>query len=198
MAVKALEDIYNKHFFSKRHKLNWRAPIVCDAIKKILKPLSVIDVGCATGDLVCMLERNGIHAFGIEGSVSSFDYLQCCYKQVFYMDLRQELPQRVGWYDLATCFEVAEHIEPEFAEIFVDNLERLSDRILMSAASPGQGGHYHVNCRPAEYWIEMFERRNYEMKPDIVDEFRKHWNPWRNKKEMRSYYDNLLFFEAIK
>jgi hypothetical protein len=26
--------------------------------------------------------------------------------------------------------------------------------ILMTHATPGQGGHHHVNCQPQEYWVE--------------------------------------------
>lgn len=196
--IKALESIYTKSFFSSRHRLKWRVPIVCDAVKTILNPSGIVDVGCAVGDYVRGFTDTGMDAAGIEGSESSLPYLQCASDQVFFADLRKPLPNNIPCFDLAMCFEVAEHIEPEFARMFAENLERLSDRILMSAATPGQGGHYHVNCQPHEYWIDMFANTGYRMNENIVAEFRTYWKPWQNKKEMSSYYKNLLFFEVVK
>jgi len=196
MEVKALEDIYSKSFFSSRHKLKWRVPIVCDAVKTILNPSSIVDVGCAVGDFVHGFTDRGMDAAGIEGSKSSLPYLQCASDQVFFADLRKPIPKDIPFFDLAMCFEVAEHIEPEFAGMFAENLERLSDRILISAATPGQGGHYHVNCKEHNYWIDMFAELGYRINKDIVAKFQTYWKPWQDKKEMSSYYKNLLFFEA--
>ena len=198
MVIKALEDIYGRRFFARRHTLKWRVPIVCDAVKAILDPSNIVDVGCTVGDFVRGFQEIGVDAAGIEGSKNSFDYLQCNHDSVYFSDLRKPLPKDIPFFDLAMCFEVAEHIESEFAEMFTGNLERLSDRILISAATPGQGGHYHVNCQPHSYWIDMFSKLDYQLNEDIVAAFRKHWKPWQKKKEMSSYYKNLLFFEATK
>ena len=38
----------------------------------------------------------------------------------------------------------------------------------MSAAPPGAGGHYHVNCQPAEYWIERMQYLGYYYKETVM------------------------------
>jgi hypothetical protein len=192
-----LEDQYKKSFFKNRHRLNWRAPIVCKAIKKIINPSDVVDVGCATGDLVAAYEQLGISSWGIEGSENCIEFLECERSKVIIHDLRMPLITLMEdpKFDLVTCFEVAEHIEPEYADIFIDNLRKLSDKILISAAPPGQGGHNHFNCQPFDYWVLKFAKRDYLYNGYVVEYLRKAWEPWKNKPGIKAYYNNLLFFE---
>lgn len=194
--MKPLEDIYSGRFFKQRHRLNWRAPIVCDAIQKILKPNSVIDVGCATGDLISQFLNISIDAYGIEGSMAAIPYLECPISRVLFHNLCSPLPASFGrQYDLAICFEVAEHIEPEYTCQFVLNLISLSDRILMSAAPPGQAGHHHVNCQVPDYWVNRFQAHKFTRKTEIEDQFKTGLSPWARKKGIKAYYENVLFFE---
>jgi len=191
--MQKLEDIYKGTFFKNRHKLNWRVPFVCDAIQKVLKPVSVIDVGCAIGDYIMGFQHRGIAAIGLEGSKNCLPYLQVSEKMVYIKDLRE--PIDIGKYDLAMCFEVLEHVEEEFADMLVDNLVRMADRLLLSAATPGQEGHHHVNCQERDYWIYKFDQRGYIRDKKIEDAIKIEWESLKNKKEMRSYYENLLFFQ---
>ena len=39
---------------------------------------------------------------------------------------------------------------------FVHEITQLSDRVVFSAAIPGQGGVNHINERPQSYWIDKF------------------------------------------
>lgn len=65
-----------------------------------------------------------------------------------------------GWpcagFDLAICLEVAEHLPAEAAEPLVAGLA-LAGMVLFSAATPGQVGVGHINCRPHDYWHGLFE-----------------------------------------
>jgi|1186.fasta_scaffold00167_2 SAM-dependent methyltransferase len=63
-----------------------------------------------------------------------------------------------GPFDLAYCFEVAEHVPEQLADRLVGFLAGLSDTIVFTAAPPGQGGTGHVNEQPMSYWIEKFAR----------------------------------------
>jgi hypothetical protein len=191
--MEPLTNIYKGRFFNKRNRLYWRAEPVCKAINTALEPKSVMDVGCAIGDYVHYWKNFiGITAYGIEGSKNAEEYFMT--DGIYIRDLREplQLDLRV---DLVTCFEVAEHIEPEYSHQFRLNLTQLSDQILMSAASPGQGGHYHVNCRPAEYWKDNFSDLGYDYNEEPITLIRALWEPWRKKKEMSSYYHNLFYFE---
>ena len=69
-----------------------------------------------------------------------------------------------GRADLVCCVEMAEHLRPSRSEELVDKLTSLALRwIYFSAASPGQGGRGHINCRPMTEWIAWFEARGWRL-----------------------------------
>ena len=118
---------------------------------------SVLDVGCGEGHAVAFFHRAGIYAFGIDGLKSNVDRavapiaLHDLLAGPFYMPV-----------DLAWSCEVAEHIHPSKVDFFLDTLA--NGRIVaMTHALPGQEGHHHVNCQPAEYWIERMALRGYSL-----------------------------------
>lgn len=192
--MKPLKEIYGKSFFSKRYRLHWRASHVCKAIDDVLHPNSVIDIGCATGDLVkCWKDDFGIGAYGVEGSPEANEFFVT--DGIYNWDCRTLWPKPRFELDLVTCFEVAEHIEPEYASMFVANLTNLADRILISAAPPGQGGHYHVNCRPFEYWKYLFGSFNFQYIYSITKQIKTALEPWGEKDGIRAFYWNLAYFE---
>jgi hypothetical protein len=196
-----LDKTYTKRFFASRESLRWRVPIVTQAIMEVLQPQTIIDVGCGNGDLVWGFQ-NLLRApiFGIEGSMHALDSMEPWMKNyIFIRDLRKPLNDLLlNRVSLAVCFEVAEHIEPQYSNVFVDNLCSLSDHILMSAAPPGQGGLAHVNCQPWSYWFYKFSLRNYRLNSTVVDELRAKWEPYKHKKGIKAYYNNLMYWEAIK
>ena len=91
--------------------------------------------------------------------------------------------------------EVAEHIEPEFVDMFIKNLVNASDKILISVAPPGQGGHHHVNCQPVEYWVSKFSAINYLHKPEIAHRIKIGWKGFEHKPGIKAYWQNLAYFE---
>lgn len=192
--MKKLEDIYKGAFFGKRYRMEWRAEPVCSAIIDVLNPQSIIDIGCAVGDLIKEFDKRGRICYGIEGAKTVLPHLMVDAEKVFIEDLRVPINPKV-FVDLVLCLEVAEHIEPEYSNQFVDNLIKFSHTVLLTAAPPGQGGHYHVNCQPFSYWINKFALRGYYYYPEIAESIKKKWLPWKNKKGIKAYYDNLLFFK---
>jgi hypothetical protein len=88
-------------------------------------------------------------------------------------------------FDLVWCFEVAEHIHPDYVETFLDSLVRHSDTVAMSAAPPGQGGEGHFNEQPWSYWIAKLDTREYRLHEEWTDEL-------RAVKEF--YSDNMMVF----
>lgn len=189
-----LEEIYPAAFFSGRNRRAWRAPIICGAVNKVLAPRSVLDVGCGIGDLIAQWLKQGVKAFGLEGSLGAHEFLVCPEDHVLWTDLRKKLTAALS-FDLVTCFEVAEHIEPVFAPVFVRNLTLASDRVLMSAAPPGQEGHHHVNCRPLEYWIDRLSDCGYEFHGDQVAAIQAELEPYKHKKDIKPFYYNMLYFQ---
>ena len=80
-------------------------------------------------------------------------------------------------FDLVQSLEVGEHIQESASETFAECLARHARRyILFSAAPPGQGGEYHINEQPYEFWRQKFERRGFvtidAVRPAIAEDKR--------------------------
>ncbi len=80
------------------------------------------------------------------------------------LDLRASRPE--GGFDVAYCFEVAEHLPPDLGERLVGYLCAQAPQILFTAATPGQGGAGHVNEQPPAYWEELFARHGLSLDRD--------------------------------
>ena len=191
--MKPLNEIYKGGFFKQRHKMNWRVNPFCTMVCNTFNPKTLIDVGCATGDLVRGFLDRGVDAIGIDGSDGCLEFLEIPRDRFLLLDLRN--PIRVGRWDIALCLEVLEHIEPEYADVLVQNLVEMSDKLLISAAPPGQGGHYHVNCQPREYWSEKFEGYGFDFRPRWTTSMKKTLKPWAAKPGIKAYYQNLLYYQ---
>lgn len=59
---------FDERYMQKRLYIAWRAENIAKAIKKVLKPKSVYDFGCATGDIAKGLLDLGIDTIGIDSS----------------------------------------------------------------------------------------------------------------------------------
>lgn len=153
----------------------------------------MLDAGCAIGEYVREFQRQGYNAEGLEGSKRAMEFFVA--EPIHIADLRKPLI-KLNPYDVVMSLEVAEHIEPEYADMYVKNLIRLAKRsILITAAPPGQGGHYHVNCQPQAYWAEKFFEqrwhRSFLREQIFKDSFEPHF---RYRKEIRAYIQNVMVF----
>jgi len=194
-----LEDTYGDRFFRKRDSLLWRASMFCPPVLDVLKqiaplshPRSLIDVGCAIGDFVQWFCKHKIDAYGLEGSTAVMPYVVCPPERMFYGDLRHVLPINRR-YDLAMSIEVAEHVEPDYAENYVGNLVNLSDNLLLTIAGPGQKGHSHVNLQPPEYWEKLFDFHDYVRVPAIEKQLKERLHAYPNR-WTQAIQKNLVFY----
>ena len=94
-------------------------------------------------------------------------------------------------YDLATSFEVAEHLPPWVANRYVKLLCKLSPVIVMSATTRGQVGTDGVNEQPHAYWIRKFESNHYSFDEISSQQFSRHW---KISNVASFYYDNVMVF----
>ncbi len=117
-------------------------------------PESVIDLGCGTGLFLLEFIENGIDTLGVDGEPEGGKLIPN-FKVVDLGNLESQ-EEFDSPYDLAISLEVAEHLHEEFADNFVANVASTSDRLIFSAAMPGQVGTNHYNCQPKEYWLEKF------------------------------------------
>lgn len=162
---------------------------VIPVITKFIQPQSVIDIGCGTGTWLSVWEEKaGIKDYlGVDGHYVNKEKLKIPVGKFEATDL--ERPFATGRkYDLVTSLEVAEHIRPQHASIFVSTLCSLGDVVLFSAAIPGQGGVLHYNEQYPPYWIELFSANGF----DCYDCLRS--LIWMNRKIDTCYRQNILFF----
>ena len=132
-------------------------------------------------------QRGGIDVYGIDGDY--VDRSQLLIDEKFFhpanIEERITLDRR---FDLVESLEVAEHLTPARADSFVEDLTRLSDVILFSAAIPAQGGTNHVNEQWQSYWAEKFLRFGYVgidcVRPSV----------WNNVNASMHYRQNILIY----
>jgi SAM-dependent methyltransferase len=170
---------YNEGFYSNLHdETQYSAETITSIVQDLIKPSSVVDVGCGVGTWLKVMENNGISdILGIEGMWVKDESIVIS-KNNF---LKTDLSQPIGvnrQFDLAISMEVAEHIEEKKSDQFIKNLTDLAPVVLFSAAIPLQGGVHHVNEQWPDYWKEKFIKKDYI----LIDSIRpKVWNDARIK-----------------
>jgi len=158
---------------------------------------SVIDVGCAIGDIVQGFRDRGKESFGLEGSPHAEPFLVCDPRVVFFKDLREDLEINMR-FDLCTCLEVAEHIEKKYIPNFVANLVSLSDQLLLSIAGPGQGGLHHYTLEDILWWDRYFNSYGYIRDDSVAEKIIEQWEPYKDRPGIKAYYHNLHFYTTMK
>jgi hypothetical protein len=142
-------------------------------------PESVIDFGCGTGAWLHVCRTYGVKRLvGVDGPAGRAPTV------MVFADLTH--PLSLGRYDLALCLEVAEHLPESAADVIVSTLVGASDRILFSAATPGQGGAGHINEQPHAYWDAKFAAAGFDMVPVDVQGVSRDAAYW--------YADNLRLY----
>jgi len=122
---------------------------------------SVLDVGCGDGIWLASCRAKGASTVsGVDGPWTDPTQLLIPPESVAIKDLSEpfDLQRR---YDLVISLEVAEHVAPQFSEIFVDNLVRHGDVILFGAAIPYQSGFRHINEQWQSYWAGLFQAKGF-------------------------------------
>lgn len=144
-----------------------------------------VDVGCGSGAYAAEAVRRGHLTVGLERSLAGrlIARSQGVGSQKF--DLRRYVPaQDAASFDLAYCFEVAEHLPPTLGESLVDAICGLAGNVVFSAAPPGQGGVGHINEQPVEYWHALFAAKGFHHDPAASSAIREAfarngvWAPW--------------------
>jgi SAM-dependent methyltransferase len=137
------------------------AQVIIPLVLDRLKTESVLDVGCGVGAWVAEYHNQGIIAcLGVDGDYVKESSLLVSPASFVARDVGQPFDLRRR-FDLAQCLEVGEHLEPLASKTLVANLVRHSDRVLFSAAVPGQGGENHINEQPYEFWRALFAEHEY-------------------------------------
>lgn len=178
---------YSSEFFdSLRDGSRRSAEIIVPLILNLFRPSSVIDIGCGTGSWLSIFKKHGLDILGVDGDYIDSNSLEVPQEYFVRADLSK--PLKIDrTFDVVMSLEVAEHLEAEYADQFVDNLIAHGSFIVFSAAIPFQGGTHHVNEQWPDYWAAKFAARGFT----CIDYLRpKIWNC----PDVESWYAQNLFF----
>ena len=181
-------EAYDETFYRLNKEGSYRsASIVLPLLMKFVRPRSVIDIGCGTGTWLAVWKNFGAEVHGLDGDYVDRTQLLIPSGNFHPANLEERFSADVK-FDLVETLEVAEHLTPARADSFVEDLTKLGDVILFSAAIVEQGGANHVNEQMQSYWAEKFLRLGYVgidcLRPQI----------WGNNQVEPCYRQNILVY----
>lgn len=138
---------------------------VADRLIGAFNPGSVLDVGCARGLLVQSFSVQGVEAWGLDISAHAIASA--------HEDVRDRLrvasaTERIeGRYDLVTCIEVLEHMSEVDAQLAIDHITAITDRVLFSSSPVDHDEPTHINTNPGEAWAAWFAERGFFRRVDV-------------------------------
>lgn len=127
---------------------------VADTIVQRLHPGTVFDAGCAMGFLVEALHTRGVDASGIDVSSHAIEQAHESIRDRVRVGTLAEPIGRT--YDLVTCIEVLEHLDPSDLDAALRQLTAASDTLLISTTPGDFAEPTHVNVQPPEFWAARF------------------------------------------
>ena len=152
----------------------WERLIVGYGIK------SVLDLGCGAGFSTKWFRDRVGKALGVEGDPAALAARQ--YDAIVTHDYTLGPFVPLDLYDLGWCAEYVEHVEAKYMANWMATLQRCR-YVCITYATPGQGGHHHVNEQEEPYWLEKFLAVGFEHVPEETARLRATWKgePWGRK-----------------
>jgi SAM-dependent methyltransferase len=174
--------------FHTAHELSMAGSCPTKMLERMLElfqPRSILDLGQGTGQTVEFFLKSGItDVVGVEGSREAIAASPHPEKAIRWnLNETLDLGRK---FDLVYSFEVVEHIHPRYVENLLRSFSLHGDRVVITAARPGQGGAGHFNEQLPEYWITHFDKKGYRFDEKGTAELKACNDIWA---------DNLLVFE---
>jgi SAM-dependent methyltransferase len=165
---------------------------VAASIVSLLRPQTVLDVGCAKGFLVGALRERGVEASGFDLSeVAIAEATDTARPHLRVGSLTEPIE---GPFDLVTCIEVIEHLDPADATTAVAHLCGASDQVLLSSTPADLHEATHVNVQPPERWSQLFAAHGFfrDFRHDAS-----YLSPWAvlYRREARSITDVVVDYD---
>jgi len=162
-----LQRLYDKKYFSTRS----RPPMWirrAEFIREKFHPKTVLDVGCAYGELVKGLVDMGIEAYGVDGSEYAINNSDSSIRsKLFKVNLNSDkFPFDDKTFDVVGSFYSVEHIHD--IDFFAKELQRiLKDDGIAWFLTPNEGleqrNETDVFTNTFEEWKKIFEDRSFKV-----------------------------------
>jgi SAM-dependent methyltransferase len=182
-------ELYTRNFFERlRGGAVQSAEVVVPIVLQLHSVRSVVDIGCGDGSWLSVFRKLGVDdILGIDGEYVDRALLQIPQDRFRPFDLAKPLCLE-RTFDLAVSLEVAEHLPPESASVFVESLSGAAPAVLFSAAIPYQRGDHHINEQWPDKWANLFQQHGY-VPVDCVRP-----RVWQNDAVEHWYAQNTLLF----
>lgn len=182
------EDFFENELGGSLQSARLIVPIVLD----LVKPASVVDVGCGRGAWLRAFKENGVSLIkGIDGDYVDRSRLLVSRDCFDAVDLNQQFTIG-GKYDLAVCLEVVEHLSERQSRFLIKGLTEAAPIVLFSAAIPGQEGTNHINEQWPAYWQAIFAERGFRR----LDPIRRHI--WQDVRIEWWYRQNIVLYASAE
>lgn len=135
---------------------------------------SFCDIGCSTGHLVCnMLNYTnacGIEYFQYQRDNADEQIREC----INIVDIRDPFEDGLK-FDLVNCTEVAEHVDPKYLDVFLDNLKKLTGKYLIltwsSTYPPADAPPQHISPLSKHDVNKLMNAWGFELDQEKTDKF---------------------------
>jgi hypothetical protein len=168
---------------------------------------SICDAGCANGPLLYQIKLNNpnIKLLGLEYFDWQKEAADISIKEnIIVHDLRDKL-EITEKYDIVNCTETGEHIDPDFADVFLNNLKKICGKYLVISWSDSGGINdtehdehvQHLNPLSSEQVDALLSKYGFVKNLELTNSFMQksmsmsHFNFWWRKSLGIWEIDNL-------
>jgi SAM-dependent methyltransferase len=169
--IRSDADAYDDEFWNFHGRGDWTG--FARVVLSHVPARTIVDVGCGQGLTLAGFAQidSSLSLRGFDDSPAALRRARARGLAVDALDIlalrapdAAAVAARLSDVDLAICLEVAEHLPAWHAGKLLTILSA-AKRLVFSAAHPNQGGRFHVNEQPAEYWIERLAAHGFSVAP---------------------------------
>lgn len=189
------DELYGPSYFEMVDETSaQKVDIMATSILRDLRPRSVVDVGCGTGNLIDALRRRDVRVRGLEYAVAALDLCRARGLPVDRFDIENDqLWSDIGSFDVVVSMEVGQQLDPLASDRYVGMLTSLGRVVVFSSAVPGQKDRAPRNEQPHDFWQERFGDLGYVLDDAVTASWRREWQsegtaPW--------FANNVMVFRS--
>lgn len=196
--LEAIKGLFPAGYFRGQLKLRPYFYEYARALHEMYSPSSVISVGCGCAHELewwRLIDRKKRRLVGLDGAASNIREVVDRQTAALISEFTVENWNPLQWppFDLLVSFEFAEHMDPDLTDTFVEKACLSSDILLVTAATPGQGGRGHYNEHPHSFWIDRFEAAGYAHCPEKTKEWKGRIQPFCLKHRTNRVKNAMIF-----
>lgn len=157
-------------------------------LKRWLKELKVLDLGCSGGGFVRSILKMNDFAIGIEGSDFSLKTKRAEWRKIpdnlFTADITKPFEilddGKLVKFNVITLWEVIEHIKEEDLFKLFENIKKHLDKgfVIGSISTKEEiinGIILHQTVKSRSWWLDWFKKNGWHYREDIVAYFNEDW-----------------------